>query len=129
MSNNEKLIEEAVVAMVHSTGRNMKYLPEQSHAHLASYARAALAVFEKAHTPVGVVAEEPEWEYAPAFKEEPDLAIALISRDIAQREVDGWNQARRRTLARESRDIGESILVRRRKAGLWVPVNQEGADA
>lgn len=70
-----------------------------------------------------VVSEEPEWEYAPAFEEDPVLAVALINRDVAQREVDGWNQARRRTLAREGRDIGKSILVHRRKAGPWLPAS------
>lgn len=58
----------------------------------------------------GVVAEEPEWEYA--------------------YEVDGyWDDSE--FVVEGYRRVGElsaHALARRRKAGPWVPVKQEGAD-
>lgn len=59
-----------------------------------------------------VVAEEPEWEYGIALFGEMD-------------DVQPWPTEER--ALRELQDA-EDILIRRRKAGPWVPVKQEGAD-
>ena len=119
----DELIEEAAKAMliVDYPGATWDQTVVSVKNAWLDMARAALAVFDRAR--------QDDWEYAPAFEEEPDVALALISREIAQREVDGWNQARRRTIAREGRDIGKSILVRRHPATDWEPVlDTEGSE-
>lgn len=58
----------------------------------------------------GVVAEEPEWEYG----------IALFG------EMDDIQQWATEAKARAARQDAEDLLIRRRKAGPWVPVKQKG---
>lgn len=66
----------------------------------------------------GVVAEEPEWEYGVrATGDNEPFTDHYDSLDAMSEEFDGrvvWN-------------VDEEI-VRRRKAGPWVPVKHEGAD-
>jgi len=64
----------------------------------------------------GVVAEEPEWEYG-----------------VEHAQVDGWVERElhldRQEALDDYRTCGMNCtLMRRRKAGPWVPLKQEGAD-
>lgn len=79
------------------------------------------AVFEKAHVPTDV-AEEPEWEYGWAGTDDEGDDWVMDDTFDTRESAEAYT---RRPIGRWVRtDHGE--LVRRRKAGPWVPVKQEG---
>lgn len=75
-----------------------------------------LGVVPEAEVRAGVVAEEPEWEYG-----------------VEHVQVDGWvDRELHLNLAEAEEDYRtcgmNCTLMRRRKAGPWLPVKQEGAE-
>ncbi|WP_315637323.1 MULTISPECIES: hypothetical protein [Microbacterium] len=71
----------------------------------------------------GVVAEEPEWEYGVKFDWKPEPSY-VGSHDNCRYFMDQPNDS----LEKHAHPEDTKTLLRRRKAGPWVPMKQEGAD-
>ena len=75
-------------------------------------------------TPESVIAEvieyhgapEPEWEYGSAHRDDPSVGATEYSKERAEQRVREWN---------DHDDQKGGLLVRRRKAGPWLPVDGE----
>lgn len=71
----------------------------------------------------GVVAEEPEWEYGVKFDWKPEPSY-VGSYENCRYFMDQPNDS----LEKHAYPDDTKTLLRRRKAGPWAPVKQEGAD-
>lgn len=64
-------------------------------------------------------AVEPEWEYGTAHREDPGAGALEWSRARAEERAREWNEATRSVTG---------VVVRRRPAGPWLPVEGENTD-
>lgn len=106
---------------------------------------AALAAIERVRVaadtrkPVGLLAQdmiaaldgapEPEWEYGAGLVSDPSDATSHVDRLSAGKAVAGWNESVRRMDRLGARNSGPAMIVRRRKAGPWLPVGGDDAAA
>ena len=131
----------------------VKYAPEVAQAfvdkpiHFPKSAErdAALAAIERVretlmlHNPNGRLvkevlaaldgAPEPEWEYGSGPEDALDQSGLHTSRATAERGVVEWNEFTQRSERMGGRPLERLVLVRRRKAGPWLPVEGESSDA
>ncbi len=69
--------------------------------------------------------DAPEWEYGAALVADPSDATVHADRLSAGKAVAGWNESVRRMDRLGARNSGPAMIVRRRKAGSWLPVGGE----
>lgn len=70
-------------------------------------------------------APEPEWEYGSGPEDALDQSGLHTSRTAAERGVAEWNEFTQRSERMGGRPLERLVLVRRRKAGPWLPAEGE----
>lgn len=108
-------------------------LDEEIHESLRQEAferRTSVSEIIRERISAGVVAEEPEWEigYQLTCDDGSNIGTGYPYPDAERAALDGERRAKETNEDYPMYPRVHSVIVRRRKAGPWVPVKQEGAE-